>query len=54
VWLIRTNQGDAETPCRHGKNCRLSVSDCDDSGTAMSGGDILGRALNADPLFQGT
>jgi hypothetical protein len=51
VWTLRTNKGDAEGLCRHGKNCRPTVNNCSGSGAPVGGSDVLGRRLHSDPLF---
>jgi hypothetical protein len=54
VWLPRTNKGDAEGPCRHGKNCRAAVDDCGGPGPPVRSGNVQGGSLDGNPLFQGT
>ena len=51
MWLVRANKADAEGSCRYGKNCRAAEKDCSGSGASVRGDEILGLALDRDPLF---
>jgi hypothetical protein len=51
VWLPCTNKGDAEDRRRYGKNCGLAVDDCGGPRPPVSGGKVLGRPFDGNPLF---